>query len=39
MNNNNNRKSYNHLTFNDRNIIEEELNQGSNFKEIADILN
>ena len=32
-------KSYNHLTLEDRNIIEEELNQGSNFKEIANILN
>lgn len=34
----NNSKSYSHLTLEDRNIIEEELNQGSNFKEIANIL-
>ena len=42
MNKKNNKKrtkSYSHLTLNDRNIIEEELNQGSTFKEIASILN
>lgn len=31
-------KFYTHLSIDDRNIIEEELNQGSNFKEIAEIL-
>lgn len=31
-------KFFTHLTLEDRNIIEEELNQGSNFSKIATIL-
>ena len=38
MKNKKNNKFYTHLSLEDRNIIEEELNQGSNFSEIAKIL-
>jgi len=33
-----NKKKYNHLTLEDRNIIEEELNQGSTFTDISKII-
>ena len=38
MNKKSKNKSFNHLSLDDRNTIEEELNQGSTFTQIADIL-
>ncbi len=39
MKKNSKKKKYSHLTLNERNIIEEELNQGASFSAIAHLLN